>query len=272
VSEDLRHFLVLGDPVDHSLSPVMHNGAIEALALPAEYDRRRVDAAGMQQCCDEMRQGLLDGANITMPHKRLAADLADHLAPDAARARSVNTWVRDGRRIEGHSTDVVGVRRVLADHGLPSEGPVVVLGTGGAAAATVIALSDRPLTVLARRPEVGRAMVDECGVDAEVVAWDVAPPRGLVVNCTPIGMRSEVMPARILNAATGYLEMVYARGATPAERQLGERSVPVAGGLRLLAAQAEASFEMWFGIDPPPGLMYRLADKCLKERSKRVES
>jgi shikimate dehydrogenase len=272
VSDELRHFLVLGDPVDHSLSPIMHNGAIEALALRAVYDRRRVDGPGMHRSCDEMRQGLIDGANITMPHKRLAADLADRLAPDAARARSVNTWVRDGRRVEGHSTDVVGVRRVIVEQRLPVEGPVVVLGTGGAAAATVIALADRPLTVVARRPEAGRAMVDECGVDAEVVAWDVVPPRGLIVNCTPIGMRSETLPHRILNAATGYLEMVYALGPTPAERDLGERSIPVAGGLRLLAAQAEASFEMWFGMAPPPGLMYRLADKSLKERLKRVES
>jgi shikimate dehydrogenase len=268
----MRHFLVLGDPVEHSLSPVMHNGAIEALGLSADYGRRRVNADGMRTTFTEMHKGLLAGANITMPHKRLAAELADRLGPEAARARSVNTWVLHNGEVEGHSTDVVGVRRVVAEQGLPSDGPVVVLGTGGAAAATVIALSHRPLTVMARRPEVGRLMVEECDVEADVRPFEEVPPTGLVVNCTPIGMQSEMMPDRILDAATGYLEMVYARGTTPAESALKTRSIPVAGGLTLLAAQAEASFEMWFGVAPPNGLMYRLADKSLKERSKRVES
>ena len=265
-------YLVLGDPVEHSLSPVMHNGAMAALGLAATYERRRVDDAGMVRASEEMRRGDLSGANITMPHKRLAAELADRVSPEAGRARSVNTWVMVEGTIEGHSTDVVGVRRVVHEQCLPGDGPVVVLGTGGAAAATAIALADRPLTIMARRQAAGMDLVAECGVMAEVRDWTEHPPAGLVVNCTPIGMAGDAMPERMIEYATGYLEMVYAHGETSAEKAVRARGLPVAGGVHLLASQAEASFEMWFGVAPPSGLMYGLAYKYLKERQKRVES
>lgn len=249
----------------------MHSAAFEALGFDAEYGRRRVDVDGMIAAADEVRVGDLDGANITMPHKRLAAELSDDLSDGARRAQSVNTWVRSGSSLEGHSTDIVGVRRVVQELGL-TEGPFVVLGTGGAAAATLIALEGHEITVMARRPEAGRAMAAACGVTVDVRPWDASVPSGLVINCTPIGMSGEVMPDRLLASATGYLEMVYAQGETAAERSLARREIPVAGGISLLAAQAEASFELWFGVTPPPGIMYGSVDKCLKEDAGDVES
>jgi shikimate dehydrogenase len=255
--------VVLGDPVAHSKSPTMHTAALAALGLAGTYAARRVDAAGMAAAADEMRGGLLDGANITMPHKRVASDLSDLLAPEAARARSVNTWVPRHGTITGHSTDVVGVRVVIDRAGLP-EGPVVILGTGGAAAASLIALEGRPLTVVARRPEAGIEMARSCGVEATILAWDEPIPAGLVINCTPVGMAGEPLPERFLVAARGYFEMVYASGPTPAELAARTAGIPVAGGLELLAAQAEASFELWTGTTPPPGVMYRSVDKQLK--------
>jgi shikimate dehydrogenase len=262
-------FFVLGDPVAHSLSPVMHSAALAELGIPGTYTARRVDEAGMAAVADEMRSGIAHGANITMPHKRLATTLSDRLSPEAARARSVNTWVVDDGTITGHSTDVHGVRSVMER--LP-EGPVVILGTGGAAAAALIALDDRPLTVIARRPSAGIEMVETCGVAATVLGWDGEVPRGVVINCTPIGMSGERLPARFIDSATGYFEMVYASGETPAEQAARDAGLAVVGGLELLAAQAEASFELWTGVAPPPALMYRSADKHLKTPHGGAES
>ncbi len=263
MSGDALNLVVLGDPVAHSKSPIMHTAALEVLGIAGTYTARRVDAAGMAAAAAEMRAGSLDGANITMPHKRVASDLSDSLAPEAARARSVNTWVPGGGAIIGHSTDVVGVRVVIDRAGLP-DGPVVILGTGGAAAASLIALEERPLTVIARRPEAGAEMARSCGVEATIFPWDEAAPPGLVINCTPVGMAGEALPERFLSAATGFFEMVYASGTTPAETAARAAGIPVAGGLELLAAQAEASFELWTGTTPPPGVMYRSVDKQLK--------
>lgn len=255
--------VVLGDPVAHSKSPTMHTAALEALGIAGTYTARRVDAAGMAAAAAEMRTGLLDGANITMPHKRVASDLSDSLSPEAARARSVNTWVPRNGTITGHSTDVVGVRVVIERAGLP-DGPVVILGTGGAAAASLIALEDRPLTVMARRPAEGAEMARRCGVEAAISSWEETAPAGLVINCTPVGMGGEPLPERFLAQATGFFEMVYASGTTPAEKAARSAGIPVAGGLELLAAQAEASFELWTGTAPPPDVMYRSVDKHLK--------
>lgn len=255
--------VVLGDPVSHSMSPTMHTAALEALGIAGTYVARRVDAEGMAEAAAEVRRGELDGANITMPHKRIAAELADELAPEAERAWSVNTWVPVDGAIVGHSTDVHGVRTVTERCSLP-DGPVIVLGTGGAASATLIALERRPITVVARRPDAATAMAARCGVEAHVLAWRERPPAGLVINCTPIGMHRERLPEHLTAQATGFFEMVYASGETPAEINARAAGIPVAGGLDLLAAQAEASFELWTGTTPPSGVMYRSVDKRLK--------
>ena len=261
--------VVVGDPVDHSLSPVMHTAALASVGLEGTYEKLAVDAAGLGEVASEMRSGRWDGVNITMPHKRLAAELSDRLAALAYRAQSVNTWVPRHGAIEGHSTDIVGVRRVFER--LP-DGPIVVLGTGGAAAATVVAMEGRPMTVVARRPQAAVAMVERCGAAARVVGWDGPVPAGVVVNCTPVGMAGEALEDRLLHSATGYFEMVYASGPTPAERAARERGIPVTGGLELLAAQAEVSFELWTGQAPPAGVMYRSVDKYLKGSHGGTES
>ncbi|MDE0602194.1 MAG: hypothetical protein OXI56_10430, partial [bacterium] len=124
---------VLGDPVSHSLSPAMHNAALAALGLEGVYSRRRVGERGMTSAASEMRTGELHGANITMPHKGVAAHLADRLSSDAERAGSVNTWTLEGDgRLVGHSTDVEAIRRVWVRAGLPTDRPVLVVGAGGA--------------------------------------------------------------------------------------------------------------------------------------------
>jgi shikimate dehydrogenase len=257
--------VVLGDPVEHSRSPLMHNAALRALGLEGRYEARRVDEAGMREAAAEMRRGLLDGANITMPHKRLAFELADQVEGEARRAGSVNTWVVREAVVVGHSTDIPAIRRVFRQRRLP-EGAVTILGAGGAAAAALVALADRPVTVVARRPDAAGAMIERCRVPAAVVSWDEAMiAGGTVVNCTSLGMDGEAIPSRLLDGAEAWFEMVYARGATPAERIARGRGLPVSSGLDLLVAQAEASFELWTGLTPPAGIMYRAVDKVLKD-------
>jgi shikimate dehydrogenase len=234
----------------------MHNAALKALGIPGRYEARRVDGVGMAQAAAEMRMGLLDGANITMPHKALAFELADEVVGDALRAGSVNTWVPIQGRIEGHSSDITGIRRVVEARGL-GEGRASVLGSGGAAAAALVALEGRQVRVIARNREKAAAMVARCGVESEICDWADCDGVGVVVNCTSVGMHGEALPIRFLEQATGYFELVYAGGETPAEAAARSRGVPVASGLDLLAAQAEVSFELWTGIAPPSGVMYR---------------
>ncbi len=251
---------VLGDPVAHSLSPVLHRAALDAYGIPGEYRALRVDAAGMAQAVDAIRRGELDGANVTMPHKALALTLADDAAEVARRAGAVNTLVRVTGRVIGHNTDTVGVQTAWRWGGLPDDGPVIVLGAGGAAAAAVLALEGRDLAVAARRPEAARDLLARLGVTGRVADLG-APARGaVVVNATPIGMQGEELPDAILQEASGLFDMAYGATATPAVQWARREGIPVVAGPDMLLAQAMASFRLWMGRPAPEAAMRRALD------------
>jgi shikimate dehydrogenase len=243
--------VVLGDPVSHSLSPAIHNAALSAAGIAGEYSARRVDDDGMRRAINELREGALSGANVTMPHKGLAAELADRLEPRAMRARSVNTLWPEGGSVRGDSTDIDGVITAWAWAGLPEDAPVLVLGSGGAAAAAILALEGRELTVAARRPDRAEALLAALAVDARLASLGVPLPGAVVVNATPVGMRGEAIPTEVVAASSGLFDMAYGSGATPAVRLARDLGLPVADGPDMLLAQAAASFAIWTRVDPP---------------------
>ncbi len=257
---------VLGDPVEHSRSPLIHRAALAALGMNGTYEARRVDAAGMRAAAEELRRGDLDGANITMPHKRLACELSDRVEDAAARAGSVNTWRPEGGVLAGYSTDIPGLLRAWERTGLPADGPVLVLGSGGAAAAALVALAGRSLVVSARRPEGLGPLLDRAGVVAEVVPWGRAVDGAVVVNCTPLGMRGENLPSPVVGVMAGAFDLAYGDSETRLVTTARRRGLPVADGLDLLVAQAEESFRIWTGVLPPPGIMEEAARKVSSTR------
>ncbi len=184
---------VLGDPVAHSRSPMMHTAGLRAAGLDGSYVAIRSSADEMTAHADRVRSRELTGANITMPHKRVAASLADELTDRAGRARSVNTWFLRGHRLVGDTTDVPGIIEAMHRRGVPRE-RVLILGTGGAAAAALVALDDSEVFVSGRSAERTEALIRSVDVDATVVGWGVPVEAATVVNATPIGMRGEELP------------------------------------------------------------------------------
>lgn len=247
--------VVLGDPVDHSLSPLIHNSAFAATNLIGSYDRRPVDAAGMAEAVAEIRDGALDGASVTMPHKELAAQLADRLATSAQRVAVVNTLLRVGGAVVGHNTDIAGIEAAWVEAGFPADGPVLVLGAGGAAAAALVALEGHELTISSRRPEAVTALLQRVGVTATVASWGTPVSGAVVVNATPLGMQGESLGAAILDAAGGLFDMVYGSRETPSVQAIKQNDLPVADGQRMLLHQAAAAFELWTGHQAPLAAM-----------------
>ena len=242
--------VVLGDPVAHSLSPVIQNAALRAAGVPGEYRTRRVDEAGVRQAIEELRSGDLDGANVTMPHKRIAAELCDMLDPQAERAAAVNTLVRVGDDVVGYNTDIAGVRDVWKTAGLPDFGPVMVLGAGGAAAAALLALESRELFVSARDIGKARALVDDLGVSADLIPWENPVIGASIVNATPLGMKGEELPGPVIKVCVALFDMTYRDSLTPALEEAKRREIPRADGEEMLLAQGIESFRLWTGIDP----------------------
>jgi len=246
---------LLGDPVAHSLSPAIHNAALDHLGIDGSYSARSCDAPGFRIAVDQLRYGLLHGANVTMPHKSLAFGLADAVAESALHTGAVNTLVASAGSVRGYNTDIDGIRFAWKSCRLPTDHPVLILGAGAAAAAALVAVSAEGVFVEARNADAAADVVTSTRVDATVLAWGEPVPGSVVVNATPLGMAGERLPGPVLRDAAALLEMPYAAGMTHAEHLMREAGRPCAPGTEMLLGQAIASFTLWTGCSAPEGVM-----------------
>lgn len=243
--------VLLGDPVEQSRSPAIHTAAMDAAGIEGSYVARQVDRAGMASAVVEIRYGSLDGANVTMPHKETAFTLVDRVSEQALRAGAVNTIAHRQGQAFGDNTDIPGLRAAWEDAGLSMEAPVLILGSGGAAAAALVALAGRDITIAARAADASHALLRRTRVDGEVLEWGSAIDGAVVVNATPVGMGGESLPVGIIESAAGLVDMAYAATPTPAAEAAAARGLPIADGRDVLIAQAAASFELWTGVPAP---------------------
>lgn len=248
---------VLGDPVEHSLSPVLHRAGYAALGLDWEYDAHRVAAgglAGFLAGLDDQWRGL----SLTMPLKREALAVGAEVTGRAALAGAANTLLlEDGRPVLADNTDLPGAVAALRER---YDGPVTagtVLGGGATAASTGLALCElgaRTVTLLVRSPERAaraRAAVAAHPSGPEVLVGSLAddPVTGeVVVSTVPAAAQDAGLVARCSGAAVVF-EALYEPWPTPLAGSAGDR--PLVGGLDLLAHQAVLQFALFTGREVP---------------------
>ncbi|MCZ7536366.1 MAG: shikimate dehydrogenase [Acidimicrobiia bacterium] len=266
---------VIGDPVRHSLSPVLLNAAFRALDLDWVYVAFEVREGAAQAALDAMRTLDLAGLNATMPHKTAVAACCDDLTPDAEVLRSVNTVVPvGGGRLLGDSTDGEGFVQSLRDAGHdPGGRRVLLLGAGGAARAVALALGREgsAVTVAARRLDAAAAAA-ALAPAGEPIAWAdaaaVAREADLVVNATPLGMSGDGLP---LDPGSSGRAMWWPTSSTTRSTPLSLVAARRAGastvdGLGMLVRQAALSLERWTGERAPVGVMRAAAEAAVVPR------
>lgn len=266
---------VMGDPVAHSLSPLLHNTAFAELGLDWASTGFRVPAGGAAGALEGARSLGLAGLSVTMPHKAAVAALVDERTSVAARLEAVNCVIRRGDRLVGDNTDgegfVVSLRRGAGFE--PDGRRCVVLGAGGAARAVVLALAEAGATeivVVNRSPERASRAAALAGPAGRVGQPGEAVGADLVVNATPVGMaggpapgeRPAVDPAA-LRPGQVVADLVYHPIETPwlaAARSAGATTL---GGLGMLVHQAAAQILAWTGEEPPVRAMWAAAAGAL---------
>ena len=271
---------VLGWPLEHSLSPLIHNAAFRNLKLDWTYLAFAVEPSALPAAIAGLRALGAAGANVTMPHKEAVLPLLDEISGDARHVGAVNTIQRFGDRLIGHNTDVDGLREFLsADAGCNVSGRKgLVLGSGGAARAAVKALSDLgagEISVAARNEERAGPLLElSPGVHSTFVAWSDAASAAtnahIVINATPLGMNEEdPLPEAQWREGQEVVDLVYSPPMTPLLERARSGGATVWGGLGMLIRQAAASFQIWTGQDPPLEAMSAAAVHAVARSSER---
>ena len=234
------HFAVLGDPVEHSRSPAIHRGALKLAGLEGDYLAIRADERRLIATVEEMREGLFHGLNITMPLKEVAADIAGaHGAINTLRCRD--------NVVEGVSTDAVAFRELLVHESVRELPNILILGSGGSALSALAAIEKKRVYISGRNEKRVSEIADS-PEEVTVVPWEAGVAGAVVLNCTPIGMDSEVLPELVISTAGALIDLPYGPPRTPAVATALEAGIPVFDGYEFLARQAAASFEWWTGI------------------------
>jgi shikimate dehydrogenase len=254
------HLVLIGHPVDHSLSPVIQAAALEKAGIELAYELVDVTAAKLDATIDRAVEEGWAG-NVTLPHKEAFLRRCGKLTPIAERAGAVNTFrVRNGL-LMGHNTDVGGfdalVRRL---HGgdLPVMPVVAVLGCGGAARAALAAMErwpDAKVRVWSRKKEdaVELAKVFERIAVPVATREEALEGATLVVNATSLGLKdSDAMPVPVekVPAEATVVDCVYRPGGTAWVNGLRARGINAEDGLGMLVEQAALAFSWWFGAEP----------------------
>ena len=256
---------IIGWPVDHSLSPAIHNAAFRALGLDWVYVPLPVRPGGLPQALTGLLALGLVGANVTMPHKENALRACAALSEDAAVTRAVNTLIVSPHGLHGHNTDVPGFAGFLEeDAGFdPKDREALVYGAGGAARACVLALvraGAASISVVARDParaEAVRSLGEGTDRPVRVVAWADGPsaPADLIVNATPLDGAGGELPLPALRPGQLVVDLLYRPAVTPLVARARGAGADAFSGLGMLVRQAGMSFELWTGQVPPIEVM-----------------
>lgn len=258
----MKKACVIGWPISHSRSPLIHNHWLRAHGIAGLYERVPVEPERLRDFLAGLKNDYA-GCNVTLPHKEAAFALVDEKDEIARRIGVVNTiYVRDGR-LRGTSTDGEGFIANLAS-GSPAlrlkDERAVLLGAGGAAMAIIGALLDQGVAEIAianRTMERAQALAQKFGRAITPVAWDSRAAAladcALLVNTSSLGMSGqpalEIDLSRLPARAT-VTDIVYTPLETPLLQAARARGNPAVGGLGMLLHQAVRGFELWFGVRP----------------------
>ncbi|MGJ3648318.1 shikimate dehydrogenase [Sphingomonas sp. GlSt437] len=250
---------VIGDPIAHSKSPLIHSFWIKALGIEADYRTHHVTPGGLPEYIAERRTAAgWRGCNVTIPHKIAVMDLVDDPGDVRGSIGAMNTILRQPNgALIGTNTDAAGFAGPIADLDL-ADRPVAVIGAGGAARAVLFALARMgvgPVTLYNRTPLKAAALLAHFGLKGEVKPLGAAlPPAALVVNASALGMAGQPpldLDLSPLHEDAVVYDIVYAPLETGLLAAAHARELATVDGLEMLIGQAALAFELFFGQAPP---------------------
>jgi shikimate dehydrogenase len=266
----MKRFAVIGHPIGHSLSPLMHNTAFKLLDLDCQYDLLDIEPTNLKREIERIRKEAWGGFNITVPFKETIIPLVDEIVPAARTIGAVNTVVIRDSTLTGYNTDVIGVEKSLLPVHSRIEGqPCMIIGSGGAARSVTHVLVHnfriKTITFVALYPEQANALINSIGENN--VKFHVVPSNDkeiekainnstLIVNATTVGMFPKVLDSPISNKKWIshrhiVFDLIYRPLTTRLLNEAQAAGATTIGGLDMFIHQGAAAFQLWTDKNMP---------------------
>ena len=260
----MKKFFVIGNPIEHSLSPRLHNYWIQSNNLKAVYDKIKLDLSELENLIKEVRGNKINGINVTVPFKNSVIPFLDKLSNEAEKTQSVNTiYLRDGMVI-GHNTDIEGFRLAIKHTNYDIVGKkILILGAGGVSPSIIVALSNMGAKkiFISNRTQSKAENLKKTFNEIEVVKWGTMPDFDMIINATSLGLKDdENIPLDYSKISTKkfFYDVIYNPSETNFLRIAKKNGNKIENGKKMFIYQAQASFKIWNSLEP------RVDDKVME--------
>ena len=251
----MKKYFVIGNPIDHSLSPKLQNWWLKENNIDAKYDKIKLEVHEIKKFIQEIKEQRIAGCNVTVPFKKTVIPFLDKLSPEAEQTQSVNTITFDNGDLVGHNTDIAGFDTAIKKLNFNVEGKkVLILGAGGVVPSIIVALKNmhvQEIIVSNRTKEKAENLI-VLFKDLKILEWGNLTDFHMVINATSLGLNNETINLDF--SSSGHDKLFYDLIYNPPEthflkmgKQLGYKTE---NGKTMFVYQALEAFKLWHSIEP----------------------
>ena len=251
----MKKYLVIGNPIDHSLSPKLHNHWLKGNNINAIYDKKKLNENELKKIISEVKEEKINGINVTVPFKKAVIPFLDKLSPEAKDTQSVNTIYLENGITIGHNTDIAGFELAIkyAHYNLTNK-KIFVLGAGGVAPSIILALKNMGILeiVLSNRTKAKAEDLKKSFPFLKVINWGETTKSDLIINATSIGIKEKEEIKLDNSKLDGQLfyDVIYNPSETKFLENAKKLGKKTENGKNMFIYQALKAFEIWHGIRP----------------------
>ena len=252
----MKKYLVVGNPVEHSLSPKLHNYWLSSNKIDAIYGKLQAYDHDLEELCSSIKNGQINGLNITVPFKKKIIPHLDVLSGHALRTQSVNTVCLNNGNVTGYNTDIEGFELSLKalDYDV-SDKKVMILGAGGVVPSIIYALKkmNAPQIYLSNRTKEKAQILKKLFDGLEVIDWGMLPDFDMIINATSIGLKENDKFGIDFSKAENnklFFDVIYNPFNTDFSKAGNKPGNIIENGLNMFLFQAQKAFSIWHNIEP----------------------
>ena len=251
----MKKYFVIGNPIDHSLSPKLHNYWLKENNIDAIYDKKKINEKDLQTTILEVKEKKTGGINVTVPFKKSVIPYLDKLSPEAEQTQSVNTIILTDDILVGHNTDISGFTKAIKDLNFNIEGKkVLILGAGGVVPSIIFALKSMRVQeiIISNRTKEKAENLKVLFNDLKILEWGDLTDFHMIINATSLGLNNETINLDFssLGHEKLFYDVIYNPHETPflkLGKQLGYKTE---NGKTMFVYQALEAFKLWHKIEP----------------------